>query len=80
MLGVKKMDKDIRNLYHDLVDLVNKYETVPWEARRLALEAVQNMAEKKADEVIREELCQGELYIDEIKIGEDAECKKPTQE
>ena len=57
------MDTEIRNFFHELIDLVNKYN-LPWEVRRLVLENVTNMVEKKADEAIRQQ---------SIEEGENAE-------
>lgn len=71
------MNRDVRALYHDLIDLVNSYERLPWEVRRVVIENVLFMAEKKADEAIRQE----PLEVDSIEIGEeDEQCKKPTLE
>ena len=36
----------------EVVDLVNKYDDVPMEARRLVLESVMHIAEKSADKAI----------------------------
>ena len=59
------MNTKIRNFFHELIDLVNKYD-LPWEVRRIVLENVLYMTEKKADEAILQE--------DEVnKEGEDAE-------
>ena len=61
------MDKQIRILFHELIDLVNKYD-LPWEVRRIVLENVLYMTEKKADAAI------------ELQIKEEEECKRPTPE
>lgn len=71
------MNRDVRALYHDLIDLVNSYEQLPWEVRRVVIENVLFMTEKKADEAISQE----PLCVDSIEIGEEEEqCKKPTLE
>ena len=63
------MNRQVRALYHDLIDLVNSYSDLPWEVRRVVLENVQYMTEKKADEAIRSE----EIEIDSLEIGEEGE-------
>lgn len=71
------MDRQVRALYHDLIDLVNGYTELPWEVRRVVIENVQYMTEKKADEAIRNE----DIEIDTLEIGEEGEqCKNLTQE
>lgn len=71
------MNRQVRALYHDLIDLVNGYSDLPWEVRRVVIENVQLMTEKKADEAIRNE----DIEIDTIEIGEEGEqCKNPTLE
>ncbi len=71
------MDRQIRALYHDLVDLVNSYYDLPWEIRRMTLENVLFMTEKKADEAIKNE----DITIDTLEIGgEGKTCKNPIQE
>ena len=69
------MDKDIRALYYDLIDVVNKYNSLPWEVRRIVLDNVQMKAEKKADESIREELNGKGIHVDALVLedNEDAE-------
>ena len=63
------MNRQVRALYHDLIDLVNSYSDLPWEVRRVVLENVQYMTEKKADEAIRSE----DIEIDSLEIGEEGE-------
>lgn len=71
------LNRQVRALYHDLIDLVNSYSDLPWEVRRVVIENVQLMTEKKADEAIRNE----DIEIDTIEIGEEGEqCKNPTLE
>ena len=71
------MDGRVRALYHDLIELVNSYSDLPWEVRRVVIENVQYMTEKKADEAIR---CE-DIEIDTLEIGEEGEqCKNPIQE
>ena len=71
------MDRQIRALYHDLVDMVNSYSDLPWEVRRMTLENVLFMTEKKADEAIRNE----DIMIDTLEIGGEGEqCKNPILE
>lgn len=71
------MDRQVRALYHDLIDLLNSYSDLPWEVRRIVLENVGYMTEKKADEAIRNE----DIEIDTLEIGEEGEqCKNLTQE
>ena len=53
------MDTEIRLFFHELIDLVNKHD-LPWEVRRLVLENVLYMTEKKADEAIRMQSEEGE--------------------
>ena len=45
------MDSAIRNFFFELLEVVNKQE-LPWEVRRIVLENVLYMTEKKADEAI----------------------------
>ena len=68
------MNNDIRSLYLDLIDVVNKYENVPWEARRLALQVVQDKAEQQADACIKQELANTGIHVGTIILegGEDA--------
>lgn len=71
------MDRQVRALYHDLIELINSYTGLPWEVRRVVLENVQYMTEKKADEAIRNE----DIEIDTLDIGEEgAICKNPIPE
>jgi len=71
------MDREVRALYHDLIELVNSYSDLPWEVRRVVIENVQYMTEKKADEAIRNE----DIEIDTLEIDEEGEqCKNPIQE
>jgi hypothetical protein len=71
------INRSARSFYHDLIDLVNQYDVLPWEVRRVVIENVQLMTEKKADEAIRNE----DIEIDTIEIGEEGEqCKNPTLE
>lgn len=71
------INRSARSFYHDLIDLVNTYDVLPWEVRRVVIENVQLMTEKKADEAIRNE----DIEIDTIEIGEEGEqCKNPTLE
>lgn len=71
------MDRQVRAFYHDLIELVNSYAVLPWEVRRVVLENVQYMTEKKADEAIRNE----DIEIDTLDIGEEgAICKNPIPE
>ena len=49
------MNTKMRQLFYDLIDLVNKYD-LPWEVRRVVIENVLYMTEKKADEAIQQEL------------------------
>lgn len=70
------VNRNVRALYHDLIDLLNSYSDLPWEVRRVVIENVQYMAEKKADEAIRNE----DIEIDTLEIEEAEQCKKPIQE
>lgn len=70
------MDRQVRALYHDLIDLLNNYSDLPWEVRRIVIENVQYMAEKKADEAIRNE----DIEIDTLELEEAEQCKNPIQE
>lgn len=70
------MDRQVRALYHDLIDLLNSYSDLPWEVRRVVIENVQYMTEKKADEAIRNE----DIEIDTLEIEEAEQCKNPIQE
>lgn len=71
------INRSVRSFYHDLIDLINSYSNLPWEVRRVVIENVQYMTEKKADEAIRNE----DIEIDTLEIGEEGEqCKNPTQE
>lgn len=71
------INRQVRALYHDLIELVNSYSELPWEVRRVVIENVQYMTEKKADEAIRNE----DIEIDTLEIGEeDEQCKNLTQE
>ena len=45
------MDSAIRNFFFELLEVVNKQD-LPWEVRRIVLENVLYMTEKKADEAI----------------------------
>lgn len=45
------MDSAIRNFFYELLEVVNKQD-LPWEVRRIVLENVLYMTEKKADEAI----------------------------
>lgn len=62
------MNTEIRNLFHELIEVVNKYN-LPWEVRRIVVENVLYMTEKKADEAIMQE-----------NNEEDSQCKNPIQE
>lgn len=64
---MNKINMDIRNFFYELIDLVNKQD-LPWEVRRIVLENVLNMTEKRADDEIRYE------------AREEEECKKSIQE
>ena len=61
------MNIDIRNFFHELIDLVNKYD-LPWEVRRIVVENVLYMVEKKADEAIQ------------LEAQEDEQCKNHIAE
>ena len=61
------MNIAIRNFFHELIDLVNQQD-LPWEVRRMVLENVLYMTEKRADDEIR------------LEAQEAEECKKPIQE
>lgn len=61
------MNAEIRNMFYELLEVVNKHE-LPWEVRRVVLENVLYMTEKKADEAIMFETQEGE------------QCKNLTQE
>ena len=50
------MNSDIRTLYLELIELLNRYESIPWEIKRIMLEDIQYKAEKQADKCINEEL------------------------
>lgn len=45
------MDSAIRSYFYELLEVVNKQD-LPWEVRRIVLENVLYMTEKKADEAI----------------------------
>lgn len=49
------MNKDIRNMFYELIEVINKYD-LPWEVRRIVVENVLYMTEKKADEAIMQEI------------------------
>ena len=71
------MDRLVRSLYHDLVELINIYDSLPWEVRRVVIENVGYMVEKKADEAIRSE----DIQVDTLDVGKEVEeCKKPIAE
>lgn len=71
------MDRLVRSLYHDLVELINIYDSLPWEVRRVVIENVGYMVEKKADEAIRNE----DIEVDTLNVGEEVEeCKKSITE
>lgn len=71
------MDRLVRSLYHDLVELINIYDSLPWEVRRVVIENVGYMVEKKADEAIRNE----DIEVDTLDVGKEVEeCKKPIAE
>lgn len=63
------MNAKMRLFQDELVDLVNKHEDIPWEARLVILELITYQVQKAADEAIRSELSGGE-----------EQCKKPIQE
>lgn len=70
------MDRKVRAFYHDLIDLVNAHD-LPWEVRRVVLENVLLMTEKKADEAIMNE----DVEVDTIELGEeDKQCRNPIAE
>ena len=50
------MDYELRQLQDGLIDLINSYEALPWEAKRLVVDSVLNLVEKKADEEIRKQI------------------------
>lgn len=60
---------DLRNMYMDAIDLANKYESIPWEAKRLIFQLVQEMAEKKADESIKLEFENLNITVDDLVLG-----------
>lgn len=71
------MDRLVRSLYHDLIEVINIYDSLPWEVRRVVIENVGYMVEKKADEAIRNE----DIEVDTLNVGEEVEeCKKSITE
>lgn len=62
------MNTKIRKFQDDLVELVNSYDDIPWEARLVVLELVTSNVQKIADNAIIEEL------------SKEESCKKPIQE
>lgn len=50
------MDYELRQLQDELIELVNGHEALPWEAKRLVVDSVLNLVEKKADEEIRKQI------------------------
>lgn len=66
-------NNDVRTLYIDLIDKVNEYNNIPWEVRRITLEAVLSKVEKQADNSIKEEIgC--DMRVDTLILGgENAE-------
>ena len=42
-------------LFYELIEVINKYD-LPWEVRRIVVENVLYMTEKKADEAIMQEI------------------------
>lgn len=63
------INTDMRALYMDAVDLANKYEHIPWEAKRLIFQVVGAMIEKKADEKIKMEYENLDVSVDEVILG-----------
>lgn len=50
------MNYELRLLQDELIGLINSHDNLPWEARRLVVEAVLCLIEKKADEAITREI------------------------
>lgn len=71
------MDFRIRLFQDNIVSLVNEFQDIPFEARRLVLESVAHLVERKADEAIvtqREEMeAKDAESILEDKLGELSE-------
>ena len=62
------MSYELRQLQDELIDILNGHEDLPWESKRLVVECVLHLVEKKADEAIKQELMEGE------------QCRSLTQE
>ena len=75
------MNNQVRSFYLDLIDLVNKYEDIPWEVKRIVLDDVQLKAAQKADACIREEIGKDGFHVDTLILGgnEDAEVVQQNQ-
>lgn len=65
------MNKDIRNFYIDVINLVNEYESIPWEARRCVLELITLKIEKQADASIVKEIEENKDPVDQVIVREE---------
>ena len=63
------MNYRLRKFQDDLVDLINSYDDLPWEARLLALELIAGNVQKQADMAIMSEMSEKE-----------EQCRKHIQE
>lgn len=64
-----KMNARIRLFQDKLVDLVNEFDDIPWEARLITLELITFKVQKTADDAIMSELS-----------GGNEQCKNPIPE
>ena len=63
------MNYRLRKFQDDLVDLINSYDDLPWEARLLALELIAGNVQKQADMAVMSEMSEKE-----------EQCRKHIQE
>lgn len=63
------MNYRLRKFQDDLIDLINSYDDLPWEARLLALELIAGNVQKQADMAVMSEMSEKE-----------EQCRKPIQE
>lgn len=69
------MDLKIRSFLEEIIALINKYNDIPLEARRLALESATHLVEKASDQAIASQSMEGRdaESVFESKLGELSE-------
>lgn len=67
------MNEQIRELEEKLIDMLNQYNLVPIEAKRLIIKDIYFMTEQKANEIIIEERRQNAEELQPNQLGELSE-------